>query len=187
MAGLTTLTAVPAIIYAGDTLLLNISQADYPAPDWTVTYSFRCKDGSTIELAATDNGAEHLFSIPATTTAAWAPGEYKGVGRANDGTNYVTFWKGTMEVLADLSTQPDNHDTRSHAQKCLDAIEAVLEGKATRDILNTVIAGQSIGRLSPMQLMEWRSVYQSEVAAEQAKERAANGLATGKNIHIRFQ
>ena len=178
---------MPSAIHAGDTLLLNISQDDYPAPDWTVTFSFRCAGGSTIDLSASDNGADHLFSVAAATTSAWVPGLYKGVGRATDGTSYVTFWKGTLEVLPDLSTQPDNYDTRTHAEKCLDAIEAVLEGKASKDILSTVIAGQSISRLTPQQLMEWRAYYRDEVAAEQAKERAANGLATGRNIHIRFQ
>ncbi|MEY4387783.1 MAG: hypothetical protein RLY20_3066, partial [Verrucomicrobiota bacterium] len=60
------------------------------------------------------------------------------------------------------------------------------EGRASKDIINTTIAGQSVGRMTPEQLAFWRNYYRAEVSAEEAALDAANGKATGKNILMRF-
>lgn len=187
MAGPTTLTAVPATFYAGDTFLLALTPSDYTAPDWSLELHFRAKDGVSIDLSSTDSGGGHLFSVDAGTTAQWNAASYSVVGRAvySDGSKF-TFYTGSMRVLPDLSQQADNFDTRTHSKKCLDAIELVMEGKATRDVLNTTIAGQSVSRLSPEQLVFWRNYYKSEVAAEQALIDAQNGKAQGNLIRFTF-
>jgi hypothetical protein len=61
-----------------------------------------------------------------------------------------------------------------------------MERRATSDVLNTVIAGQSVGRLSPEQLIQYRNYYAALVADEQALVDLANGKATGRNILARF-
>jgi hypothetical protein len=174
----TTLTAVPASMYAGDSLDLLISLADYPASDgWVLTYAFRKESGTAISLTSTASGANHLLSATAATTGGWVAGVYGGVGRVALGATVQTVWTGNLEVKPDLSTAGDNYDARSHNQICLDAIRAVLRGKATRDVLSTVIAGQSITRLSPAQLRAEEAYYEARVDAE-------NGVS--RKIVIRF-
>ena len=189
----TTLTAVPVSTYAGDSLDLVITLGDYPASaGWVLTYNFRKggdtpeAGGSEIEFASTASGTSHLFNILAATTAAWLPGDYKGVARVALGAKILTVWKGPLSVLPDLAQQNDNYDTRSHAKKCLDAITAVMEGKATRDVLNTTIAGQSIARMPWESLISAKAYYQDSVDAELAAENAANGLGNSRNVLIRF-
>ena len=189
----TTLTAVPVSTYAGDSLDLLISLGDYPASDgWVLTYNFRKggdtpeAGGSEIEFASTASGTSHLFNILAATTAAWLPGDYKGVARVALGAKIRTVWKGPMSVLPDLAQQNDNYDTRSHAKKCLDALNDMVLGKVSRDVINTTIAGQSIGRMTPDQVVTWIAFFEDKVASEVAAENAANGLGNSRNVLIRF-
>ena len=201
MAGLSTLSDLPSVVYAGDTLLFSISGGDYPPPDWSLSYAFRSQvndddgneateghvGGTAIEFVSTQSGSNHLVSVAATVTAGWLPMEYSGVCRVvHTSGQKFTVWTGRLKVHPDLSQQPDNFDGRTHAQICLDKIEAVLENRAGRDVLNSVIAGQQINRLTPEQLIFWRNYYRQEVAAEKAAELAAAGKATGNNILIRF-
>lgn len=187
MATLTTLTALPSVVNAGETLLFAVGLANYlPGNGWTLSYYLKNKDAAVIEIASTQSGNDHLFNISAATTGTWTAGEYYGVARVGDGTNYRVVADVFLEVKPDLSQVGPDYDPRSHARKCLDAIEAVMEGRATKDIINTTIAGQSVGRMTPEQLAFWRNYYVAEVQAENAARDAANGLATGKNILVRF-
>ena len=183
----TTLTAVPVSMYAGDTLTLLIAVDNFPAGDgWTLTYGFRKENGSVISFSSTASGSQYLVAVSATDTAQWLPGKYVGTASVSLGAVKETVWRGSMEVLPDLSQQVDNFDTRTSAKKCLDAINAVLEGKATRDVMQTTIAGQSIGRMSWDELLSAKSYFQDQVDSEIAAENAANGLGSGRNILVRF-
>ena len=176
----TTLTAVPKVIFAGDTLLFSVGFDGYEASQgWVATWDFRAKDGTAISFSGTADGDKQLVSVAPATTAAWVPTGYQGIARVTKTGQTFTVWRGSLSIEPDLTQQTGSYDTRSHAKKCLDAIEAVLEGKATRDVLNTTIAGQSVGRLTPEQLIAFRSYYLAEVAAE---EMANNGDYGTKNV-----
>jgi hypothetical protein len=175
------------VIRAGDSLLFAVNPADYTAPDWSVVFSFRAPLGTAIEITSTDDGTGHLLSVAASVTATWAAATYSGIGRALGPSSAVqTFWTGTLQVLPDLTVQGDNFDNRSHARKCLDAIEAVMLGKASKDVLSSSIAGVSISRLTPEQLITWRNYYAAEVKTEEQNLAAQNGQSTGNNILVRF-
>ena len=183
----TTLTSMPSAIYAGDSFDLLYTASDYPASSgWTLVFSFRAKEGSVIEITSSASGSDHLFNVVAATTGGWIPGTYKGVGRVNNGTKYVTVWGGSLTVLPDMTQQSDNYDTRTNAKICLDAIDAVMLGKATRDVMHTTIAGQSIGRMSWAELLSAKSFYQDRVDSEVAAENAKNNLGNSRNVLIRF-
>ena len=72
-------------------------------------------------------------------------------------------------------------DTRSHAQKMLDAIEAWLESKAPT-AASVEIAGRKISNYPLADLLALRSKYKFEVSQE-------TGIATGKRgskLLVRF-
>lgn len=182
--GATTLTSVPAFLHAGDTLLMNISLADYSAADsWTLSYHFRAKDATAIDITGSANGADHLFNVATGTTGGWTPAVYTGKGVVTNGTQVFTVWEGRLEILPEFAQQGDNYDTRSHAKKALDSINLVLEGKAGRDVLSSTIAGQTISRMSFTELMTAKSYYQNIVDAE---EDALNGNNASRTIKVRF-
>ncbi len=181
----TTLTSVPASVYAGDTLNWLISFSDFPASDgWVLSYGFRSNNGSAINFSSSSSGDDFALDVTAADTATWVPGSYKGVARVVNGSVSHTIWKGSIEVLPNpLDT---DYDPRSHARKCLDAINAVLEGKASKDVLSTTIAGQSIQRLTWTELLQAKSFYQGLVDGETNAENLENGQGSSSNVLIRF-
>ncbi|SFO63572.1 hypothetical protein SAMN05216567_101887 [Variovorax sp. OK605] len=60
-------------------------------------------------------------------------------------------------------------DVRSHARRTLDAIEAVLEGRATSATAEYEINGRRLKYIPLNELHAMRSKYQREVAAEEGK------------------
>ena len=188
--GLSTLTDMPSAIVAGDTILLSWRQSAYPAgAGWTVNFSFRALDGSAVDFSSTQDGAtdNHLFNVPAGTTAEWKPGLYNGTAKAvnTDGTA-LTFWRGSLNIQPDLSAEDAGFDGRSWARRCLDAIQAVLEGRASKSTLNTSIAGQTLGHMTPEQLWAMRDRFMIEVQQELSAEATKQGKHSRNTIAVTF-
>ena len=81
---------------------------------------------------------------------------------------------------------PSGYDNRSHVKKVLDALEATLENKASQDQLSYSIAGRSLSRLSPTELIQWRDRYREEYNREVQAERIAQGLGNSNKIRVRM-
>lgn len=188
MAGLSTLSELPALIYAGDSLIVNIENSTYPASEgWSMEFAFRSQKGAPIDIASAANGSAHLFSVSSTTTATWNEATYSATLRAVKSTDKVTIWRGFLEIKAEPSVTAGEYDPRSWAKRCLDKIEAVIEGRASKDVLNSTIAGQSIGRLTPEQLFILRDRFLTEWQQEQRKIAAEQGKHAGGAIGISFE
>lgn len=180
-----TLTEVPALITAGDTVLLSLNVPDYPPADgWSLSFSFASKGKSAIVWTSTQDGGNHAITVAAATSSEYQPAVYRGNGWAtkDNGTTRVLVWDGFLEVRPNLDGQSQDFDPRSHAEKMLESINSVLEGKATKDALSTTIAGQSILRMTYDQLIGARNYYQAIVD----QERAALGAPKSNNILLRF-
>ena len=80
----------------------------------------------------------------------------------------------------------DTADPRSHAKITLEAVEAVIEGRATKDQENYSIAGRSLSRTPVADLLSLRDYYRTEFLREQRVERRNNGIGTGARILARF-
>jgi len=171
---------VPPQFVAGDLWQWTREFPDYPAGTWTLTYYFENKD-QAFSAAGSASGTTHSFSIAAATTAGYKPGRYKYRARAVNGSSIYTVDEGYAEVTRDPAAVGFS-DTRSWARRTLEALEATLEGKASGDQLSMSIAGRSIARLQPKELLDWRDRLRAEVRAEDQGENA--GL--GRNIRVRF-
>lgn len=177
----TTPNEEPDTIHVGDTLKFLISAPDYPASDgWVLKYYFQ-NATNAFQVSAAASGDAHLVAA----TAAWPEGDYQWTARAEKGTEKFPIRSGAMLVKPDLAVAGDQ---RSHAVKVLDALNALIEGKALRgDQQSYQIAGRSIARLSPIDLQSWQSYYQRKVDAERAKEARAQGKAGTGIIRTRFR
>ncbi|HEV2350812.1 MAG TPA: hypothetical protein VG028_13305 [Terriglobia bacterium] len=180
----------PICVTAGDTLLWYRSVPPYLASaGWTLHYSLRGVPGSAIDFDSTPyNVDDHQVNVTAATTSAWLPGEYTVQGyavNAGTGERHLIF-EGFIKVKANLQSADASYDGRSHARKCLDAIEATLEGRAADDILDSTIEGTIIRRMNPQDLLLYRDRYRAEVRTEEAKAKISEGRATGRNIYARF-
>ena len=183
-------TREPEKIIAGDTLEWTKDLPDYLPATWTLTYSL-VKDGTRIGIVASDNGdGTHLVDEAKATTAAYAVGVYKWHATVDNGTDRHLVESGTVEVVTDFVAATSGFDGRAHCKIVLDAIEATIEGKATKDqssySIQTGDGSRSITRLTFGELIEARRFYKAEYQRLLRQERLAAGLPSGKTIHIRM-
>lgn len=179
---MTTPTIEPTEIRAGDTITWKKTLADYPAP--TNVLSYRLINGAhTVDITAAADGTDHLVTITAATSAAYTAGDYEWFSFATAGTVRTTLGRGTITILPDPATAID---FRSHAKKVLDAIEAAIEGRATRTDLEYSIAGRSIRSMTHAELITARAFYKNEYQRELSAEKVKQGLGTGRRVLTRF-
>lgn len=159
------LTAFPATLRQGDSLAVLVSLDDYPASDWTLTWYL---SGPTCELEeeAIASGDDHLLELTPTDTAALGVETLGYVAKAeNIAGDVYTVLSGSVQVLPDLATSGPI-DTRTHAQKVLDAIKASIEGRATKDEQEYTIKDRSLKRMTIEELLKFKALYEKEVALE---------------------
>ena len=149
-------TREPESFSVGDYVQWTISDSDYSASSYTLKYVF-VMDGATQDVTASDSNGAHAVAFD---SAAWTAGEYKYQAYMIDaGENRITYKRGYITAYPDYDSQTTGYDDRSHVKKTLDAIEALLEGKASHDQMSYSIEGRSLSRMSIEELLIWRAKY----------------------------
>ncbi len=176
----------PAFVVAGDSITWKKSLADYPAgAGWVLNYRLINAAGK-IDIIGTASGDDHLISVTAAASAAWAAGDYTWTAYVTKTVERYTLASGAITVKPNLAAQAEGYDTRSHAVKTLDAIEAVIEGRATQSHLSYSIAGRQMQFIPITELLVFRDKYRIEVRSEENAARVANGLASRNRILVRL-
>lgn len=181
-------TREPASFVAGSTLRFDIEPGEYPPGDsWILTYYLHPgAAGTVISFASTDVGGNHRINVDEATTAGWAAGRYRYKVHVADGTDVFEIRAGVMEILADPSAGTAV-DYREHPEIVLEALEALIEGKALRgDQTSFSIAGRQITRMTPEEIRGWRDDYAAQVAKIRAEDRKRRGLGNFRKIRTRF-
>ena len=161
---------------------------DYPSSAYTLKYSFRLDGaGATeIQITASANGTAFKIEVGASTTANYTAGNYQWQSylTRNSDSERITIDSGYIEVRPnrDLATT----DPRSHYKIVLDAVEAVLEKRATKDQEAYSINGRSLTRTSIEELMKLRDTYRGKYVAEINRHRAKKGLGHHGRLLTRF-
>lgn len=166
----------PSAIIIGDTVKFTVSLSDYPAPAWTLHYKIGF--ATPLDTSSTPSGTDHLINISATASSAWVEGEYNIQLYVTDGTDVHTVHTGRVILK--------NINSKSHARKVLDAINARLENRASQEQSEYEVNGRRIKFISHDELIKLRSFYLREVANEEAKERIASGMGSGRKVMVRF-
>lgn len=184
-------TTEPSEIIAGDTLQWNRQDlsSDYPASLWTLKYYFAGPNGA-FNITATADGAYFAIAATAAVTAAYPEGDYKWSAYVSTGSGATLerheIDNGVCTVKPNIANKTAGYDPRSHVKKVLDAIEAAVEGRASRTDLAYTIQGRSISHIPPTELIKWHSHYKQLYKQEQDAERIKNGLGTSRKILTRF-
>lgn len=177
---------IDEILYAGDTIEWTESESSYSASDgWTLKYKL-INSSTAISLTSIASGVDHKFSISSTTSKNWSAGKYQFKRYIIKGTESYTLNTGTVEIKPYIQ-EATSYDFRSHAQKVLDAIEAVIQNRATREQESITIAGRSLSRTPLPDLIKFRTQYQWEVFNEKKAEKIAQGLNAGKRVLLQFK
>jgi len=181
----------PKTIYAGDKIEWTESNSDYPASEgWT--YKVRLiNSAGKIDIGSTADGDDHDVSIASTTSAAYTAGKYmlQPYYEHTDGTKeFQTQFE--VEVIADILLV-NTYDYRSHAQTTLDAIEAMIESRASvaqQSIqISTPLGGRSLQYLTFEELIKAKEYYTALVEGEKEKARVEAGLKPGGRYLVQFE
>ncbi len=157
--------------------------AAYPAQDgWALTLHLR--GPQSIDIASSPDGDGHVLSASAATTGAWAPGQYWAALRARDGETVAEVEAGQLTVAADLAQVNGLYDGRTHAERVLTAIEAVIEGRATKDQERYRINNRELQRTPLSDLMALRDRYRAELRAQNAALRGQSLI--GRTVSVRL-
>lgn len=177
----------PTAFAAGDRVQWKRTLADFPISEsWTLKYYLRGNFAhDPITLTATTSGTDYLIDIGIDETAGYTPGVYYWQAFVEKADYRMPVSSGRFLITPDLSTLQTNQpfDGRSHARRCLEAIEAVIEGRATHDQQRYVLqaVGRSVDKMPIKDLLAFRDYYLTEVQAEDATLNSRK-----KNVHIRF-
>lgn len=182
---MTIATNSPLEIISGDTVQWTRNFTDYPASSsWVLTYVL-INSTHKISITAAASGADHLVTLAAAVTAAYNAGTYDWQAYVTKTTERYKVDSGIIVVKPNFATAT-TYDARSHAKKVLDAIEAVIEGRATVDQEEYTIGNRSLRRTPLEDLMKFRKQYQAEYSILLNQEKIANGIALRNRIKVKL-
>lgn len=146
---------------AGDTLNFTYTSADYPASAGWVLKLRLVQRGQGVPVTVTGaaSGADHRVTVASAVTSTWQPGAYGWAVWVEKAGERFTLQSGQCVIAADPAQAEEAADSRTHARKMLDAIEAVLEGRATSAQAEYEIAGRRVKYIPMAELMQLRSQY----------------------------
>jgi hypothetical protein len=172
---------VPKTIAAGVNFSATAWRTEYSGAEWSMVLLLR--GPASIDLSAGRDGARHVWDVPASESAAWAPGVYAYQVRAtNDAGDAATVESGTRTIAADFAGLAPGSEVRSLNRIALDAIEAVLAKRATMDQDRYRINNRELYRTSPTELLKLRAFYQQKV-----DEESGGGRSRFRDLRVRMR
>lgn len=177
-------TIEPASVVVGDTWRWQRTLADYPASaGWTLAYTL-INGAAKISISASAIGDDHLVNVAAATTGGYAAGTFDWRARVSKAGEVFTVGEG--RILVRSAWSGSTFDARSHARKTLEALEAVIEGRATSDVAQYEIAGRQLRYIPVPELLQLRDRYRADVAREDAAMAVSAGLPDRRRVFVRF-
>tara|TARA_R110002012_G_scaffold63674_1_gene167486 strand:+ start:2451 stop:3047 length:597 start_codon:yes stop_codon:yes gene_type:complete len=180
------LNNVPTEWVAGDTLTWDTKVPDYPATDgWTLSYILKSSSANIASFNASADGADYTVTLSASASSAFTPAEYHYQAFVTKGAERYIVDSGKVTIKKNFADS-GNYDDRTHAKIVVDAIEAVIEGRATKDQESYSVAGRSLERTPIPELLVLRDRYKAEVVREERADRIRRGLGHSGRIKTRF-
>lgn len=155
---------------------------------WTLKFVAVGKTGViTITASAdTEDADDFAFTATAATTAAYVLGDYQWQLVATKTTTRYTIAVGRLTCTDNVAGRSALYDNRSHVKKVLDAIEAVIEGRASRQDQSYNIGGRALSLTPIPDLIKLRAVYLREYEGEVAAANIKMGRGSKRKILTRF-
>jgi|694.fasta_scaffold41482_2 hypothetical protein len=155
-------------IIQGDSLEIKVNQSDINIElDDVVNIAIR--GNVNLDIIGVLEDSDYVFNITSTQSSNLVEGQYKLILYVTN-TNYKkTLYASSLVVKPDLTVIEAGYDFKTHAQKMLEAIEAFIEGRATKnqlDHLMTEVDGKKLQRMSMLELLKLRDYYQGKVNEE---------------------
>lgn len=175
------MSTLPGEIGAGVSFKATACLPVYPAPEWSVDLILR--GPGQIDINSVSQADYHELRAGAGVTKDWKPGRYHYEIRVSNGDDVITVETGEVMIAPDLAAQVEGYDGRDHARRVLDAVEAVIENRATIDQQQYQINNRSLTRTPMSDLLKLRAKYRAELAGQ---KRARRGGGLGPKYKVRF-
>lgn len=184
----TILSQTPSNLSAGDSATWLVTIADYSALDgWALKYKL-INSANTYDINSAAVGSDHSINITAATSAAYVAGDYDVVAYVQNGAQRKTLESGKFKILPNLAGATAGIDTRSAAQKCLDALDAALATYGNKAYMQEYeIAGRRMKFTSLADFIKARNQLKAEVAREAAKQAGIKGIPFGQKILVEYR
>lgn len=175
-----TASTPPARLAAGDTISFAWSHADYPASaGWSLAFRIvGAAAGLPITLTATASGDGFVVAGTASATAAITVGATGApatlVGYASKDAERFEVYRAPLHLLPNPATITG--DLRGHAARTLAAINALLEGRATKDQMSYKLGDRELSRIPIPELLALRDYYITEARREEDAAALASGM-----------
>lgn len=181
-----TATTEPSRVTAGDSISWLKSLGDYPATaGWALAYTL-INSATKITINASASGADHLVSVTAATSSAWAAGTYTWMATATLGAERYTVAQGAIVIAPNLAAAT-TFDTRTSAKKALEQINTLMETYGAKAYMQGYeINGRRQQFQTPGDFLAFRSKLMAEVAREDNAARIAAGLSSKNQLMVRF-
>jgi len=158
-------------LVAGDTLNFETDIADYPpSAGWSgvlrLVPEFAGAAAIVINATVSAQGDYYAWQVPPASTAGWAPGKYSWSIWVQKATERYTRQSGRIVVRINPADIAPGTDMRSQAERGLDAINALLESRASDAQLRYKINGRELERYALQDLLRLKTMYENAVASE---------------------
>lgn len=176
-------------LYTGDTLKFAELQGLYLAADgWQSKARFAPQQvgSAALTVTAADVDGAYEFTVPASATEGWTTGSWTATTWVEKNDDRHTLQVYTLQVLPNPANANQGIDARSHVKKTLDALEAMLEGKAGKDVQRYTIMGRELHTYPIPDLLIMRDKYRAEYANEQRIAKGQPFGGRGRKIYARF-
>lgn len=164
--------------------------SDYPVGSYALTYEFHEDSGGggnhKFTLTATEADDTYYIEAASSSTISYSIGDYiweAYITKSSD-SNRIMVDSGRTTITENLANT--NADLRSHAKITLDALEAVIENRASMDQSSMSIAGRSLSRMSIDELLTFRDRYKAEYLKEIKLARIRNKQGSGNTVKVNF-
>lgn len=175
---------IPKEITAGDSVSWTESLPGYASPDWEAKIALSDGNGILTVTASAGDDGDHDFTVSGSSTANLAAGPWSWALMVNQGSDRITLERGELTLLPN----PDQvFDDRSQTERTLAAVQAMLEGKASKDQMMVSQNGRSLQRHTFDELIKLESHLKSRLAIEQRRLRAKAGKSSAVRVMFTTQ
>ena len=174
----------------GDTLTYRtVIDGRSAADGWVMTLRLVLRSGTgaiTVTGAAdTEDPTAHRITATAATTAAWAAGTFSWHEWVEKAGAKHAVASGSAVLVADPRTATGTLDIRTPAAVALDAVRALLQGKATTGQAQYSINNRSLQSYSITELIALEDKLARDVARENNAAAMLAGRPTSRRIMVR--
>ena len=179
----------PITIYKGETVVWNRKDlTDYPVGSYAMSWIARLESngGTSFSATVTEVDDYYKFTLDNSATGGYTTGDYFWVLKVTQSSDSEELILETGKITVKDNYFGSTGDTRSHAKIMVDKLESLIEGKADSDVSSYAIAGRSLNKLTPEELITWYNFYKSKYQQEVKEFRISRNEGSGAVVKVRF-